>query len=333
MQKENLLNQYQEILQAYLQGRGEDQLYLGQQLSKWLLAESVSPEEIIDLHLGALTTKTEVSDEIRASFEMLTEIMIEYGNAFRENRSLRNRQKQMESEFEVACAMQQTLLPDEVPSFPGVDIGLVNVPANRMSGDFYNFVQREERAFSVAIADIVGKGMPAALCMSMIKFAMDSYYGSSIKPDRMLHHLNRIVERNMDPSMFVTMLFGRYDTIQHRFRYSVAGHEPGFLFRARDQTFYDLEGKGMVLGLLPETSFAEMEVALESGDMLVLMTDGVVERKIGNRYFQREDLLPYLNTEVGLSAQAMADRIYRRLLLLSNFQLNDDYTMIIIHRL
>ncbi|MGO0058981.1 PP2C family protein-serine/threonine phosphatase [Brevibacillus fluminis] len=333
MQKENLLTQYQEILQAYLQGGGENQLYLGQQLSKWLLAENVTPEEVIELHLGALSKKTEVSEEIRASFEMLTEIMIEYGNAIRENRSLRSRQKQMEAEFEIAVAMQQTMLPDEVPAFPGLDIGVVHVPANQVSGDYYNFVQREDHAFSVAIADIVGKGMPAALCMSMIKFAMDSFYESSVKPGRMLHHLNRVVERNIDPSMFVTMLFGRYDTMRHRFRYAVAGHEPGFLFCAREEKFTDLEGKGLVLGMLPETGFSEKEVALESGDMLILMTDGVIERKIGTRYFQREDLLPYLHAEIGLSAQEMADRIYRRLLLLSNFELQDDYTMIIIHRL
>lgn len=333
MQRENLLTQYQEILQAYLQGGGEVQLYLGQQLSKWLLAENVPPEEVIDLHLGALTKKTEVSEEIRASFEMLTEIMIEYGNAIRENRSLRIRQKQLESEFEVAVAMQQTMLPDEVPAFPGLDIGVVHVPATQVSGDYYNFVQREKTMFSVAIADIVGKGMPAALCMSMIKFAMDSYSGSSMKPGHMLHHLNRVVERNIDPSMFVTMLFGTYDTIRHRFRYAVAGHEPGFLYCAREDKFYDLEGKGMVLGLLPETLYYEKEVVMESGDMLILMTDGVAERKIEHRYFQREDLLPYLSAEVGLSAQAMADRIYRRLLLLTNFELSDDYTMIIIRRL
>lgn len=333
MQKENLLTQYQEILQAYLQEGGENQLYLGQQLSKWLLAGNVPPEEVIELHLGALSKKTEISEEIRASFEMLTEIMIEYGNAIRENRSLRSRQKQMESEFEIAVAMQQTMLPDEVPAFPDLDIGVVHVPANQVSGDYYNFVQREDHAFSVAIADIVGKGMPAALCMSMIKFAMDSFDESSVKPGRMLHHLNRVVERNIDPSMFVTMLFGRYDTMRHRFRYAVAGHEPGFLFCAREEKFTDLEGKGLVLGMLPETCFSEKEVALESGDMLILMTDGVVERKIGTRYFQREDLLPYLHAEIGLSAQEMADRIYRRLLLLSNFELQDDYTMIIIHRL
>ncbi|MGE5701630.1 MAG: PP2C family protein-serine/threonine phosphatase [Clostridia bacterium] len=332
MLRDNLLNQYQDILQAYLQDGGEDQLYLGQQLSKWLLAENVSPEEIIDIHLGALTSKTEVSQEIRASFELLTEVMIEYGNVCRENRSLRDRQKQMESEYEVAAAMQQTMLPLEVPQFPGLDIGLVNVPATKMSGDYYNFEQGEASAFSVAIADIVGKGLPAALCMSMIKFAMDMHSDSAMKPGQMLHHLNRVVERNLDPSMFVTMLFGRYDTDRHLFRYAVAGHEPGFLYREREQRFFDLEGKGLVLGLMPETGYTEHEVALESGDMLILMTDGVVERKIGTRYFQREDLLPYLEAEVGLSAQAMAERIYRRLLLLSNFQLHDDYTMIVIHR-
>jgi sigma-B regulation protein RsbU (phosphoserine phosphatase) len=328
-----VMEQYARILQAYLAKKGEDQLYVAQQLSKWLLVQNFSPEEVVDMHVRALEECGELPDFIRETFHILTEVMIEYGNAYRAIGSLRSKQQQMESELEVAAAMQQTLLPRQIPAFPEVEIGLVSVPAKQMSGDYYNFVQHDADTFSVAIADITGKGIPAAMCMSMIKYAMDSYDETKVAPASMLLHLNRVAERNMDPSMFVTMVYGRYNVSSHRFRYAVAGHEPGFCYRSAEDCFYELEGQGAALGVLEEPGFREYEIALEPGDCLILLTDGVTDRKNGRYYIQQEEFLSYLHSGVGSSAQEMADHLYRRLLLLSNFELTDDYTMVVLRRI
>ncbi len=333
MLSQNLLRQYQEILQAYLNGRGEDQLYLGQQLSKWLLAQNISPEEIIDFHRTALENTLDVPELVRDSFALLTEVMIEYGNALNEHWNLRYKQKQLESEIELAVAMQQTLLPEFVPSFAEIEIGCISIPAKQMSGDYYNFVRHGEAACSIAIADIVGKGIPAALCMSMIKYAMDSFYEIMVDPAVVLRHLNRIVEQNIDPSMFITMFYGRYDLLMHRFRYAVAGHEPGFWYRKSENRLYDLEGKGLVLGVTREATYQEYEIEMDRGDVLILLTDGVTERRIEGEFLQREALVPLILEEIHLSAQTMAENIYRKLLYLSNFELTDDHTMIVIRRL
>jgi sigma-B regulation protein RsbU (phosphoserine phosphatase) len=332
MMTRGLEREYVQILRDYLSGLGEDQLYGAQQLGKWLVSRNISPEELADLHGRALEELGEVPEFVRSSFSILTEVMIEYGNAHRSLTSWKSKHQQLQSEVAVASAMQQTLLPQEIPAYPEIEIGLVSVPAKQISGDYYNFICHDDHRLSLTIADITGKGISAAMSMSMLKYAMDSLGEICLGPNGMLRHLNRVVERNIDPSMFITMLFGSYDTISHRFRYAVAGHEPGFLYRFREERFYDLEGQGPALGLCTDSRYEEREVQLEVGDVLILLTDGVTERKIDRYYLQREELVSYLQEEVGAPAQVMANRLYSRLLLLSQFDLSDDYTMIVLRR-
>ncbi|USG66347.1 SpoIIE family protein phosphatase [Brevibacillus ruminantium] len=323
---------YTRILRDYLNGKSEDQLYLAQQLGKWLLSRNISPEEVIDMHGNLLRQMGDVPTFVQDSFQILTEIMIEYGNAHRSFDSWRNRHQQLQAEIAVASAMQQSLLPSSLPECPGLNLGMISIASNQMSGDFYHFVYESEGVFSVAIADITGKGIPAAMCMSMLRYAMDSLAEMKLSPGDMLRHMNSVVERNIDPCMFVTMQYGHYDTGRHSFRYATAGHEPGFLYRAREDRFFDLEGQGTALGIAAGSEYEEREIFLEPGDFLILLTDGVTERKNGRYYIQREELVSYLQEGVRLSAQEMVDHFYRRLLLLSQFEQPDDYTMIVLRR-
>ncbi|MFD2369618.1 PP2C family protein-serine/threonine phosphatase [Brevibacillus sp. GCM10020057] len=332
MMTRGIEEEYLRLLRDYFAGQGEDKLYDAQQLGKWLLLQDFSPEELIDLHGRALEKFGDVPEFVRASFTILTELMIEYGNEHRAVTSLRSKHKQLQSEMAVASAMQKSLLPRELPSTPEVDIGLISVAAKQISGDFYNIVSHDDGRFCLTIADITGKGISAAMCTSMLKYAMESLGEMLHGPGEMLHHLNRIVERNIDPSMFVTMLFGFYDTNRHSFRYAVAGHEPGFVYRAREGRFYDMAGEGKALGICSDCQYKEQEIRLEVGDVLVLLTDGVTERKFDRYYLQRDELVSFLAAEVGGSAQEMADRLYSKLLLLSRFELPDDYTMIVLRR-
>ncbi|EJL47565.1 phosphoserine phosphatase RsbU [Brevibacillus agri] len=328
----SLEEEYVKLLRDYLNGPGEDQLYVAQQMGKWLLARNVSPEELTDMHGRALEKLGEVPEFVRASFSVLTEVMIEYGNEHRSVHSWRSRHQQMEAELTVAQTMQQTLLPSQLPVYPGLEIGLVSIAAKQMSGDYYDFICQDAERFCLTVADITGKGISAAMCMSMLKYAIDSLREMPLGPDEMLHHLNRIVGRNIDPSMFVTMLYGSYDTHEHCFRYAVAGHEPGFLYRAAEGAFYDLAGQGSVLGLSPNSEYEVQEVRLEPGDVLILLTDGVTECKKSRYYLQRDELVLQMQAEVGVHAQKMANALYNRLLTLSQFELLDDYTMIVLRR-
>lgn len=325
--------EYVQILRDYLDSQEEDELYGAQKLGKFLLRRDISPEEMVDLHGRALEKLGDVPEFVRASFRILTEVMIEYGNAQRSLNSWRSKHAQLQSEVAVASAMQQALLPQNMPTYPSVEIGAISIAAHEISGDYYDFMYVDEHQFSLTIGDITGKGIPAAMCMSMLKYAVDSLGEIRLGPDQMLRHLNKVVERNIDASMFVTMLFGCYDTRSHVFRYAVAGHEPGFLYRAQEGRFYDLAGSGVALGIDVNSQYKEQEVHLQIGDLLILLTDGVTECKLGRSYMTREELVSNLQHEVHLPSQNMVDQIYRRLLMLTQFEQRDDYTMIVLRRI
>src|SRR5699024_12821952 len=97
-----------------------------------------------------------------------------------------------------------------------------------MNGGYHHFIKEKDGSFGIALADVIGKGVPAALCMSMIKYSMDSFPEESMNPQTILKSLNRVVERNVDPSMFITMFYAQYLPSESLLRYSSARHEPGF---------------------------------------------------------------------------------------------------------
>ncbi|WP_279390784.1 PP2C family protein-serine/threonine phosphatase [Alkalihalobacillus sp. LMS39] len=328
-----LPTKYKEILKSYLENKSEQGLYKAQQYSKKLLENQTSPEELISLHFSVLEeVYPHVADEMRDSFEFLLEVMIGYGLAYREHQILRDRQRELELQIDVAANMQQTLLPKEIPVVDSLDIGIISVPASKMSGDYYYCVKDENECVGVAIADIIGKGVPAALCMSMIKYAMDSLPEQRMQPGALLENLNRVVEQNVDESMFITMMYGSYDPRGHEFFYSGAGHEPGFFYNYEQDTFEELYAKGLVLGVSRKTKFREYEKKVNEGDFIVLLSDGVTECRVDDRFIEREEVTSLIRKYMHLSAQEIVDNVYHELAQLQGFSLKDDFTLMILRR-
>ncbi|WP_100374538.1 PP2C family protein-serine/threonine phosphatase [Bacillus sp. FJAT-45037] len=324
---------YKKILQTFLHDKSEQGLYEAQQFSKLLLEHQISPEELVSIHRSILEELfPDVSNEVQDSFELLLEVMMGYGLAHRAHQSLRDRQRELESEIDVAANMQQTLLPKEVPMTDELDIGVISVPATKMSGDYYHFVRDEFGKIGFAIADIIGKGVPAALCMSMIKYAMDSLPEQRLSPGDLLENLNRVVEQNVDDSMFITMMYGAYDTSTHEFHFSGAGHEPGFYYSASTDQFDELYAKGLVLGVSRHTKFREYHKNVELGDIIVFLSDGVTECRVGDDFIERDEIIQMIRSYMHLNAQEMVEHVYGELAKLQNFILKDDFTLIILRR-
>ena len=256
-----------------------------------------------------------------------------YGLAYREHQSLRTIQQELKSEIEVAANMQQTLLGTQIPDIPSLDIGAISMPAKQMSGDYYHFVKDENGSVSVAIADIIGKGIPAALCMSMIKYSMDSLPGDTHEPSQVLESLNRVVEQNVDPTMFITMFYGMYNTRNHTFYYSSAGHEPGFFYNHETKRFEELYAKGLLLGVDKKAKYRQYERKVEIGDIILLMSDGVTECRTKDGFIEVETLIEYIEKYIHLDAQEIANKVYKELEFLQDFQLRDDFTLIILKRM
>jgi phosphoserine phosphatase RsbU/P len=331
---EEMKQLYKEILDSYIQTPNEQVLYQGQKLSRKSLENEIAPEDIVSIHKEVIEEiHPDIPERVLHSLDFLLEIMISYGLALREHQTLRTKQKELNSEIEVAVNVQQQLLGTSVPVVPSVDIGAISVPAKQMSGDYYHFVKDENDRVNIAIADVIGKGIPAAMCMSMIKYAMDSLPESRKNPSYVLENLNRIVEKNVDPSMFITMFYGSYDPVSHLFEYASAGHEPGFCYSAKDDKFYELEAKGLVLGIDRNVKYSQYEKSLLPEDMIVLLTDGVTECRVDEEFIEREDIIKIMRKYMHLSSQELVEAVYKELERIQDFQLRDDFTLIILKRL
>ncbi|TMW70181.1 PP2C family protein-serine/threonine phosphatase [Alteribacter natronophilus] len=324
---------YKDMLDNYLQSKSEHALYAAQQFSKEMMEKDMSPEEMVSLHMSVFQEMVpDLPEEVVDSFDLLLEVMIGYGLAYREHQSLRDRQQQLESELNVAAEMQQTLLPDEHIDAKGIDFGVISVPAGKMSGDYYHYIQDEHGCIGVAVADVIGKGVPAAMCMSMIKYAMESIPEQRLQPAALLESLNRVVERNIDSNMFITMVYGSYDPRDHRFYYAGAGHEPGFYYSASKDTFEELTTKGLVLGLSQKVTYEEYVKDVQPGDFFVLLSDGVTECRTEEDFIEREQITEMIRKYQHLPAQDIVNRVYRELEKMQDFQLRDDFTLLILKR-
>ncbi|ULT58871.1 PP2C family protein-serine/threonine phosphatase [Neobacillus drentensis] len=327
-----LESSYREILRRYIENSSEEALYQGQMFSRKSIEQQISPEEIISIHCKALKELfPNINPDILASFDFLIEFMMNYGLAYQEHLSLRDQQFEIKSEIEIAASIQETLLETPIPELEEVDIGAISIPAKKMNGDFYRFVQ-DGNSISVAIADVIGKGIPAALCMSMMKYAMDSVANSRKNPNDVLTNLNRVVENNVDSTMFITMFYGIYDFVKHSFTYAAAGHEEGFYYHASSQSFEDIKTRGIVLGVEPNFTYEQYEKKVQPGDMIVLLSDGVTESRTENGFIERSVITDLIQSFMHLPAQEMVENIYRHIERLQNFEIRDDFTLIILKR-
>lgn len=331
--QETLEAQYSKIIQEYMNNQSEQALYAAQQFSRTALEKKVPPEEVINIQKSAMQElMPDLSPEVWHSFDILLEVMTAYGFAFREHQSLLDTQKELKNEMEIASNVQDTLLGTSVPTVDGLEIGALSVPAKQMNGDYYHFVHDGEHSVNVAIADVIGKGIPAALCMSMIKYAMDSLPEYRKDPSAVLESLNRVVEQNVDDSMFITMFYGMYELRSNILHFASAGHEPGFYYRHKDKEFLDLEARGLLLGVDKNAKYKRYEQAIEIGDMIILMSDGVTECRTDEGFIERETLISYINEYIELPPQEIVNKIFRDLERLQHFQLRDDFTIIILKR-
>ncbi|WP_160719513.1 PP2C family protein-serine/threonine phosphatase [Bacillus sp. USDA818B3_A] len=327
-----LESSYREMLRRYIDESSEAALYQGQMFSRKSIEQQIPPEEIISIHCKVLKELfPDIGDDVLASFDFLIEFMMNYGLAYQEHQSLRNKQNEIKTEMEMAASIQENFLETSIPKLAEVDIGAISVPAKKINGDFYRFVE-DGKSISIAIADVIGKGVPAALCMSMIKYAMDSLPKSRNNPNEVLCILNRVVENNLDSSMFITMFYGVYDFSNHMFTYAAAGHEQGFYYHASSQSFEDLITRGMVLGVEQDITYEQYEKKVSPGDMIVMLSDGVTESRTEQGFIERSIITDLIESYMHLSAQEMVENIYRDIERLQNFEIRDDFTLIIFKR-
>ncbi|MBN1584173.1 MAG: SpoIIE family protein phosphatase [Anaerolineae bacterium] len=185
----------------------------------------------------------------------------------------------LERELQMARELQTSFLPHETPSIPGWEFAARWQPAREVAGDYYDFIDGEQ--FGVVIADVCDKGMPAALFMVLTRSIVRASLGHTSCSADDIAHANRLICADSESGMFVTLFYARIEPEIGRVTYVNGGHNPPLLFNQKccekAEQLIKLTRTGMALGVMADTPYAQQQVHLDRGDLILLYTDGVTE--------------------------------------------------------
>ncbi|HYA63917.1 MAG TPA: SpoIIE family protein phosphatase [Candidatus Sulfotelmatobacter sp.] len=257
----------------------------------------------------------------------LLEILQKHIALGRERRESRRRVQQ---EIADARAIQQGLLPKEIPQLPGYEIADAWQSALTVGGDYFDILPFGEEALGLCIADVAGKGLSAALLMSNLQAAVRGLASPSLPPDGLCSRLNALLCRNMTSDRFITFFYAQLDGPTRLFRYTSAGHNPPFLLH-KDGTHQRLREGGGVLGVFPNQKFDLGSAQLAPGDRVILFTDGVTEaNNPEGEEFGEARLLGLLEQNRACSAEELQKRILNAAAAFSGGHWYDDITLLVL---
>src|SRR5262245_31093742 len=226
-------------------------------------------------------------------------------------------QETLRRDIALASDVQRRLLPDAPPRADCADFAAISVPARRIGGDYYDFVELRDREIGIALADVSGKGVAAALIMSVVQASLRIISSEGdVAPPRLVARMNQFVYQSTPTSKYATFFYAQLD--ERRLRYVNAGHNAPYLFRAgrastADGVSNDIEQLtvgGTVVGMFPEMDYEEATVELYPGDVLLAFTDGVPEaHNPESEEFGEERLQQLLRQTAHLSADEISARI------------------------
>ena len=182
----------------------------------------------------------------------------------------------LNNELEMARQIQLSILPHSIPKLPGLEIAARFLPMTSVAGDFYDFIEIDEKHIGILIADVSGHGLPSALIASMLQVALTAQAGHASEPAKVLLGLNHALCGKFTDN-FVTAAYVYVDLEKNLMRYAGAGHPPVLQWRNSTGKTAKLLENGLVLGMVEEATYDALEFPLELGDRYVLYTDGVLE--------------------------------------------------------
>ena len=251
---------------------------------------------------------------------------IEQGQALRRQH---DREHQLQLELDEAREIQRGLMPRRMPQLPGFSLASAWQPAHDVSGDYLAAFKLNESHAALCVADVAGKGLPAALLMSNMQAALKSLASESIAPRELCVKLNELMCGNTPLRKFVTAFYGDLDVARRRLTYTNAGHNPPMLMRRNDECVRLDEG-GPVIGAFPQSSYAQQEIELCEGDKLLLFTDGVTEaRDASGEEFGEERLHELLRSYRGRNAAELRTLIVNEVTGFCGHHFDDDATLMV----
>jgi len=286
---------------------------------------------------GNLDTVIDIPNEdefgdLAASFNEMT-------SAVKQGREIALANDRLVQELATARAIQVRLLPNTEPVVTGFEVVGASIPSREIGGDYFDFLAQGDDKIGIAIGDVSGKGMPAALLMSNLQASL---HGQVLHPGSVsgvVERVNDLLVKSTDPHMFATFFYGLLDAGQASFTCTNAGHNPPILLRA-DGTIEELTTGGLLLGMMGEQVYKQDTVTLAPGEIIVLYTDGITEA-VGpaadeddyDAMFGEEALLGVLRRNRHLPAAGIKDAILGAVSThTSGVAQSDDITLVVIRR-
>jgi phosphoserine phosphatase RsbU/P len=268
-------------------------------------------------------------DELEFLYTLGNEAMICLENARLFDEMLEK--QRMEEELEIAREIQQNLLPKRCPDMNGFDISAINIPTQQVGGDYYDCMELSNQRFCLAIADVSGKGIPASLLMANMQASLNATMDVERPLNEIVAKINQMIHKNTGYDKFITFFCSILDTANRQLISVNAGHNPPYLFHP-DGSFQVLEKGGLLLGMLPNIRYQQETTTLNSGDWIIMYTDGVSEAKnAADDDFNERRIESTVREHLNSSAEEMRNHIYEGLRAFTlGAPQSDDITMIII---
>jgi len=282
------------------------------------------------LVLSEKLTKTSFSTEDMTILSVLSDhAAVAFENARLYEEMLEK--QRMEEELGVAREIQTHLLPKESPSTDRFELAGYNLPSKEVGGDYYDFIQLEENKLGIAIGDIAGKGIPAALLMSNLQAALRISAVQAKTTHDVMDMINAHITATTSAEKFATFFYSVLDSENLTMEYTNAGHNFPVLCRANGEHHVLKEG-GVIIGILPDAIYEHKNIQLKSGDAVIMYTDGITEAlNSHDEEFGEHRLITIAKKAMHLSAKQILDLILESVVDFTHGYLQtDDLTLVIL---
>ncbi|NYB51367.1 MAG: SpoIIE family protein phosphatase [Methanobacteriaceae archaeon] len=243
-------------------------------------------------------------------FAFMITNLIKERNTKKERDKLFAQLERRKKELEIAHQIQESFLPHHIPYIENYQLAATSIPAQEVGGDFYDFIPISEKQTGLAIGDVSGKGIPAALFMAFSRTLLRAKACRNPGVSKMIESVNNFINEEPHSNMFVTLFYGVLDHEKNTLTFVNAGHNPPLLLRSEGKEIIRLSTGGVVLGAMKGLKLAEKTIDIYPGDLLVLYTDGVTEavNKIEEQFGEKQ-LIKIIEENEDLSPLKLQNKI------------------------
>ncbi len=271
-------------------------------------------------------------DNIRTARLVASQCAIAITNARLYNKAIEG--AKMAEQMRLGGVIQRRMIPEKAPCMQGLDVAAIYQPCYQIGGDLYDFLQINNHTLVVGVADVIGKGIPAAIMMSMFRGTLRAYadggYGRH-SMEEIIHKLNRVTHNECRDGEFITLFITQIDTKNNTLTYCSCGHEPALLLRGGD--IIELDAGGLVLGIVPDAEYTIETIEFKQDDLLLMYTDGLIDAMdFDGQIWGKEEMLKALKKCPRNAAEGLVHNLLRYRRRFSGLASQTDDTSIVVIR-